>query len=84
VTNVQPGVGFAIGGTSVTITGGGFTGATQVDFGRVRATKTTVDSDTEITATSPSGPIIGTVDVTVVTPRGRSATSPADEFSYHG
>lgn len=83
VTAVSPETGFANGGASVTITGNGFTGATQVDFGRVRATKMTVDSDAEITAASPSGPLIGQVDVTVVTPRGRSATSPADQFSYH-
>ena len=42
----------------------------------------TVDSDTEITATSPPGS--GTVDVTVVTPTGTSVTSPADQFSYQG
>jgi len=63
VTAVSPETGFANGGTSVTITGSGFTGATQVDFGRVRATKMTVDSDTEITAASPSGPLIGQVDM---------------------
>jgi hypothetical protein len=83
VTAVSPDVGFAIGGTSVTITGSGFTGATEVDFGGVRA-RMKVDSDTEITAISPTGPIIGSVDVTVVTPRGTSATSPDDQFFYHG
>jgi hypothetical protein len=42
----------------------------------------TVVSDTEITAASPPGS--GTVDVTVVTPTGTSATGPADLFSYQG
>ena len=35
---------------------------------------------TTITATSPAG--TGTVDVTVVTPGGTSATLPADQFTY--
>jgi hypothetical protein len=43
----------------------------------------TVDSNTEITTASPSGPLIGPVDVTVVTSRGRSVSSPADQFVYH-
>jgi hypothetical protein len=41
-----------------------------------------VDSDTEITATSPPGS--GTVDVIAVTAAGTRATSPADQFSYQG
>jgi hypothetical protein len=81
VIAVSPASGSADGGDSVTITGSGFTDATEVDFGGASA-QMTVDSDTEITATSPPGS--GTVDVTVVTPAGTSATSPADQFSYQG
>jgi hypothetical protein len=40
-------------GTQVTITGTAFTGATQVDFDGVPASAFTVDSDSQITATSP-------------------------------
>jgi len=40
----------------------------------------TVDSDTEITATSPPG--TGTVDITVISPDGDSATGPADQYTY--
>ena len=72
--------GSAAGGDSVTITGSGFTGATDVGFGSVNAAAMTVDSDTQITATSPAG--TGTVDVTVTTPAGTSATSSADQFTY--
>jgi predicted PilT family ATPase len=61
------------------ITGSGFTGATDVEFGSVRAVVTAL-SDTKITVTSP--PDSGTVDITVVTPVGTSATDPADQFSY--
>jgi IPT/TIG domain-containing protein len=81
VTAISPSSGAGAGGDSVTITGSGFTGATEVDFGNVSAAMTVV-SDTEITATSPPGS--GTLDVTVVTPHGTSPTSPADQFSYQG
>jgi hypothetical protein len=65
----------------VTITGRGFTGATSVRFGAASAAMT-VNSDTQITATSPPGSI-GIVDVTVTTPAGTSAVSrPADQFRY--
>ena len=79
VTTISPTSGTKAGGTSVTITGSGFSNATAVDFGGVSAVMT-VDSGTEITATSPPG--TGTVQVTVITPGGTSATGPTDQFSY--
>jgi PGF-pre-PGF domain-containing protein len=81
VTKINPTSGPLIGGTTVTITGTGFTGATAVKFGTTAATSYTVVSATSITAVSPVGSA-GTVDVTVTTPGGTSATSPADEFTY--
>lgn len=81
VTAINPTRGGAGGGTTVTVTGSGFTGATAVRFGASSASAMTVVSDTQITATSPAGSS-GTVDVTVVTPAGTSATSPADQFTY--
>ena len=80
VTRLSPTVGPLAGGTLVTITGTGFTGATAVDFGTTPATNLTVVSDTPITADSPAG--TGTVNVTVTTPGGTSATSSADQFTY--
>jgi hypothetical protein len=80
VTSVSPGAGLAEGGTSVTITGTNFTGATAVKFGATAAASFKVTSATSITAVSPAGS--GTVDVTVTTPEGTSATSSADRFSY--
>ncbi len=80
VTGLSPTSGPAAGGTSVTITGTGFTGATGVDFGTTAATDVTVANDTTITADSPAG--TGVVDVTVTTPGGTSATSTADQFTY--
>ena len=60
-------------GTKVTITGTSFTGATKVTFGGVKATTFSVDSDTQITATVPTGAKTGRIQVT--TPGG-TATSP--------
>jgi kumamolisin len=68
----------------VRISGRGFTGATEVDFGQAAVTSFVSHSDTSITVTLPpqfSGDP-GVVDVTVASPAGRSALIPADRFSY--
>ncbi len=80
VTGISPNSGPIAGGTVVTITGSGFTGATSVNFGAMSAASFTVNSDTLITATAPAS--TGTVDVTVTTPTGTSANSTADVFTY--
>jgi hypothetical protein len=54
VTGVSPTVGTTAGGTTVTVTGCGFTGATAVHFGTTAATGVVVNSDTSITAVSPA------------------------------
>jgi hypothetical protein len=81
VTGITPSTGSAAGGTSVTITGTGFTGATAVTFGSTPATDVAVVSDNSITATAPAG-TAGTVDVTVTAPGGTSAISTADKYIY--
>jgi len=81
VTGVSPDSGPAAGGTDVTLTGTGFTAATAVRFGTTDAADFTVESATEITATSPAH-APGTVDVTVTTTGGTSATGTADRFTY--
>ncbi len=81
VTSISPISGPLAGGTSVTISGTGFTGATGVKFGATPATGITVSSATQITATAPAGSA-GTVDVTVTTPGGTSATSASDQYTY--
>jgi hypothetical protein len=71
------------GGTKVMITGTGFTGATQVVFAATTASFV-VDSDTEITATSPPGnAACSIVDVRVSSPAGGSTINPADQFTYN-
>ena len=80
VFSVLPAFGPAAGGTSVTITGIGFTSATGVTFGTTAATSFTVNTDTQITAISPAGG--GVIDITVTTPGGTSATASSDLFTY--
>lgn len=59
-------------GTPVVITGNSFTGATKVTFGGVNATVFSVDSDTQITATVPSGAQTGKISVTTPSGTGTS------------
>jgi hypothetical protein len=73
ITNVYPAFGLTTGGTSVTLTGTNFTGASGVTFGGAAATSYIVNSPTQITATTPAG-MAGAVDVTVTT-FGGMATS---------
>jgi len=82
VTSVLPASGPVPGGTSVTITGTGFTGASAVKFGAIDAASYNVNSDTQITASSPAAAGTGTVDVTVTTAVATSAVSAADQFTY--
>ena len=55
VSGISPTSGPLGGGTSVTITGTGFTGASAVKFGTAAATSFTVNSSTQITAVTPAG-----------------------------
>ncbi len=82
ITGLSPATGPSTGGTTVTITGTGLTGATAINFGASNpALFFSVNSPTSMTVTAPSG-TTGTVDVTVTTPGGTSATSGADQYTY--
>ncbi len=81
VDSLRPVSGPTTGGTSVTITGTGFTRDATVDFGPTAASSVTITSDTSLTAVSPPGGS-GVVDVTVTSPAGTSATQGADQFAY--
>ena len=72
VTSFSPTSGPA--GTGVTITGTGFTGATAVKFNVTNASYT-FNSDTQITATVPSGATTGKISVTTPGGTGTSATN---------
>jgi hypothetical protein len=83
VTGVSPDEGPLAGGTPVTVTGNGFTGATGVLFGGVPAASFTVSADgTSIATTSPQGASAVTVDVQVDLPSGLTPAVQADKFTY--
>ncbi|WP_170206017.1 IPT/TIG domain-containing protein [Klugiella xanthotipulae] len=81
VTGVSPGSGSDAGGTTVTITGTCFVGATGVTFGGTPAVSYSVLTDSTLTAETPAG--TGTVDVSVATTGecGSGATL-AGSFTY--
>ena len=81
VTSVSVMSGPTAGGTSVTVTGTGFTGATAVTFGATPAASFTVNGDASITAVSPAASA-GTVDVTVTTAGGTSGPNSSDQFTF--
>lgn len=74
VASISPSTGSTAGGTNVTITGTGFTGATGVTIGGAAATDVVVNSATTITATTPAG-TAGTASVLVTTPAGTNAAN---------
>jgi uncharacterized repeat protein (TIGR01451 family) len=71
IASFSPKSGLA--GTTVTITGANFAGATAVAFAGTSATAFTVDSPTQITATVPAGATTGPISIT--TPLGAGASS---------
>lgn len=81
VTGISPSSGTSAGGTSVTVTGTGFTGASAVTFGATAAASYNVDSATQITAVSPVH-AIGAVDITVTVSGATSATGAGDVFTF--
>jgi hypothetical protein len=71
--------------TQIIINGLNFSGGagqTQVWFGNLQGSSVTVLSDTQIAVTVPSGTVGTSVDVTVVSGYGRSATGTADHFTF--
>ncbi len=81
VTSVSPATGADGGDTSVTIEGTNFVGAESVMFGTREAASFTVNSETSISAVSPSG--AGEADVAVRSPAGTSLPGSGDRFSYN-
>jgi hypothetical protein len=80
ITHISPSSGPHTGGTTVTITGQGFTGATQVTFGPLAGTSLTVVNSTTITVVSPAETGVRSIHVT--TPNGTSAQTTADNYTF--
>jgi hypothetical protein len=80
VTGVTPGGGPSSGGTLVSITGSGFTGAMSVSFGGTIALPVFV-SDVTVTVFSPPH-VPGAVAVQVTTPSGTSPVTAFGTFVY--
>ena len=74
ITGISPLTGSTAGGTSVTITGTSFTGATLVTFGGVAATSLSIVDSTTITCITPARATAGAVGVIVTTGGGPSNT----------
>jgi len=81
ITSISPSSGPDAGGQSVVITGTNLFGANWVSFGSTAAASFTVNSPTQITATSPAHGA-GYVHVRVNTPLGTSAATAADVYAY--
>ena len=79
ITSLSPLFGSTAGGTAITITGWGLTGATSVTVGGVAATSVVVVSSTSVTAVTPAG-TVGAKSVAVTTPSG--SASLASAFTY--
>jgi streptogramin lyase len=82
VVKVEPDAGSAEGGTEVTITGTNLASAKSVSFGSTEALVFTPVSADTIAAIAPPGTAGKTVNVTVSSAAGTSATSHADRFKY--
>jgi hypothetical protein len=82
VSSVAPTSGPPAGGTSVTITGTGFTGATSVRFAGAAATNLVVVSDTSITCKTPPAAEDEVAIISVTTPGGTGSSTPI--FTYKG
>ena len=80
IAGISPDFGPARGGTRVVISGTGLAKASVVRFGTRRVRRINVANGSQLVVKAPPGS--GTVDVTVVTPKGRSADSAVDRFTY--
>lgn len=79
IYQITPTTGPQAGGTSVTIYGTNFNGVTTVKFGGTNATFT-IDTPSQITATSPAYAVTGIVDVSAASTYGTAVSQGA--FTY--
>ncbi|MFA4861033.1 IPT/TIG domain-containing protein [Methanoregula sp.] len=82
LTNISPSSGSVAGGTAVTITGSGFTGITNVQFGENSATGLNVINNWELTILTPPSSD-GIVAVSVSNPAGTGRSSGAATMFHY-
>jgi IPT/TIG domain len=86
ITAVAPNTGSKVGGTRVTVTGGGFavgTTGTTFDFGGTPAGSVACASSTSCTMVAPAVKKAGAVDVkATVEGKASKKNAPADQFTY--
>ncbi|MEU3613381.1 tubulin-like doman-containing protein [Streptomyces sp. NPDC006872] len=80
ISRIEPSVGPIKGGTTVTLHGTGFSGATAVTFDGLGGRDLHVIDDNTIAVEAPPH-VAGTVEVSVTAPNGTSASAPS---SYYG
>lgn len=79
ITQVSPPTGDVTGGELVTLSGAGFSGVEDVEFGGLDVPAFTIVSDTEIEVTTPAHPT-GVVDITLA--RGEIRATLDDAYAY--
>ncbi len=77
---IKPASGPTMGGTQVTITGSDLTATSAVSFGATPASSFTVNSEDQITATTPISSTPGPVQISVTTIAGTASAS--QQFTY--
>ena len=80
ITQIDPTSGPIIGGTVITITGENFQDGGTVRVGENEASDVTVDSSTQIIATTPTGDV-GAFSIVVINPDGQ-ASNTSIQFTY--
>lgn len=80
VSSLSPNTGPIAGGTTVAVTGTGFTNVLAVMFGPVPAASYTVNSTTSITAVAPAE-AVGTINVRVIV-QTESATGAGNRYTF--
>jgi hypothetical protein len=81
VDSVAPDGGLPAGSTRVTVRGANFTGPTAVEFGKAHGAAIHVLTSHKLEVTSPAHST-GVIHIRVITPRGASPATAADEFTY--
>jgi IPT/TIG domain len=82
VTSISPSTVPAGGGEPIVVHGSNFLYVTSVQVGSTSVVGFAVGSQTDLEVTLPAEPIGTVIDLTVTTPGGTSAISPADRITY--